>query len=65
MLTVAEAAQALGVTPSTLRTAIQKGRLHAVPLTPRLNMVPRSEVERYRQESLGHPGPKRKRKEDG
>ena len=55
-LTVSEAAQELGVSPTTIRGAIMRGRITAVQLHKRTNLIPRSEVERYRRERLGRPG---------
>lgn len=48
LYTTAQVATELGLSPHSVRTAIKQGRLHAIPVTPRLNLVPASEVERYR-----------------
>lgn len=55
MLTLVEAADALGVTASTLRHQVQAGRLRARLLGKTYVVTPR-EVERYRREQLGKPG---------
>jgi excisionase family DNA binding protein len=60
-LTVAQAAEELGITPSGLRTAINEGRLTRTLLHARTSLIPRTEVERYRREHLGQRG-KRKKK---
>jgi excisionase family DNA binding protein len=55
-VTVTEAAIELGVSPATIRGAIMRGSITAVQLHKRMNLIPRSEVERYRREHLGRPG---------
>jgi excisionase family DNA binding protein len=55
-VTVAEAARELGVSPATIRGALMRGSITAVQLHTRMNLIPRSEVERYRRERLGRPG---------
>ena len=55
-VTVSEAAEELGVSPATIRGAIMRGSIMAVQLHKRTNLIPRSEVERYRNERLGRPG---------
>lgn len=55
MLTLAEAAARLGLSPSTLRGQIGKGRLRA-RLIGKTWTVSEREVERYRAESLGKIG---------
>ncbi|MHB8397814.1 MAG: helix-turn-helix domain-containing protein [Candidatus Limnocylindrales bacterium] len=54
-LTLPEAATILGLSPATLRSQIRYGRLRARKLG-RDWIVTRSEIERYRTASLGHPG---------
>jgi excisionase family DNA binding protein len=65
ILTLAAAADELGVTTATLRQQIASGRLAAEKLGP-MWVVLRSEVNRYRRESLGQPGrppkPRRRRR---
>jgi excisionase family DNA binding protein len=57
-LTVTEAAQELGLSPSALRSAINYGSLRSVRLdkTSRTNLISREEVERYRREHKGRRG---------
>ena len=52
MLTLAEAAARLGLSPSTLRVQVGKGKLRA-RLVGKTWTVSEREVERYRAESLG------------
>lgn len=54
-LTIAEAAQQLGLAPATLRAQIRNGRLDAMKVGP-IYLVQRSELERYRRESLARLG---------
>lgn len=58
-MTLGEAAALLELSPRTLRLQIQKGKLRAKKLGPRMWVVTEAEVERYRRESLGKPGRKR------
>ena len=60
LFSVAEAAEQLGLSPSSVRYAVARGALKAVALHPRLNAIPRSEIERYRRENLRKRGPKAK-----
>jgi excisionase family DNA binding protein len=55
MLTLAQAASRLGVSPSTLRTQVHAGRLRA-RIVGKTWTVTEREVERYRAESLGKVG---------
>jgi excisionase family DNA binding protein len=48
-LRVADAALELGVTTRRVRQLIAGGRLRAEPLTPRLYLVERESVERYKR----------------
>jgi excisionase family DNA binding protein len=57
MLTLAQAAVRLGLSPSTLRGQVEKGRLKA-RLVGKTWTVTEREVERYRAESLGKRAPK-------
>jgi predicted DNA-binding protein (UPF0251 family) len=54
--TTTRAAAELGLSPSTLRTVIQQGKLQVKYLHARSMLVSRSEVERYRQDHLGARG---------
>ena len=58
-LTVAQAAEELGITPSGLRTAINEGRLTRTLLHKRTSLIAREDVERYRREHLGQRGKRR------
>lgn len=60
LLTIAETARELGLTPATVRNAIARGALQAVHIDARTNAVARQEVERYRRENLRRRGPKAK-----
>ena len=60
LVSVATAARELGLTPRSLRSAIERGRIAAVRLDGRTNLVPRSEIERYRRQTLGRPGRRKK-----
>jgi len=55
MLTLAQAASQLGVSPSTLRGQISKGKLRG-RLVGKTWTVTDREVERYRAQSLGRVG---------
>ena len=55
MLTLTQAAAALGVSAATLRQQIGNGRLRARKIGPVWTVTQR-EVERYRTASLGRPG---------
>ena len=61
LVTVARAAEELGVSPDTVRSAIMRGHITPERLDGRTNLVPRTEIERYRRERLGQRG-KRKKK---
>jgi len=55
--TVQEAAHTLGVTRQNIHAAINKGTLAALRMAPRVTLITRESVERYRLEHLGRPGP--------
>jgi|ERR671933_554276 excisionase family DNA binding protein len=57
-LTIAETAKRLGLSAWGVRTAIQEGRLKAVPLdkTSRTKLISIEEVEKYEREHLGRRG---------
>jgi excisionase family DNA binding protein len=55
MLTLAQAAERLGVTHATLRSQVGKGKLRA-HMVGKTWTVSEREVERYRAESLGRVG---------
>lgn len=58
MLTLAQAAERLGLSASTLRHQVHSGSLRA-RLIGKTYVVTEREVERYRAESMGRPGRKR------
>jgi excisionase family DNA binding protein len=64
LVTVADAAQELGLSPHSVRYAIARGVLKVVPLDGRTNLIPRAEVERYRREHLGQRGKRKKQPTD-
>jgi len=51
--TTGEAARELGVAPSTIRGAAMRGTLKVEVVAPRMRVIMREEVERYRREHLG------------
>lgn len=55
MLTLAQAAARLGLSPSTLRTQVKAGRMRG-RLIGKTWTVTEREIERYRAESLGRIG---------
>jgi len=57
MLTLAQAADRIGVASSTLRTQVHKGRLHARKIGT-LWVVNERELARYQRDSVGRPGRK-------
>lgn len=54
LLTTTEAARELGLSASSVRTQMQRGILRVERLDARTVLIPRSEIERYRAEHLGH-----------
>jgi excisionase family DNA binding protein len=56
MLTVAQAAHALGLSPISIRRAVMRKALTVEPLDGRTYLISRDEVERYRRERLGNRG---------
>jgi excisionase family DNA binding protein len=61
VLSLHQAAERLGVSHRTLRAQAHKGVLRATRISERFYVVTEQEVERYRREHLGKPGPKPKR----
>jgi len=55
MLTLAEAAEQLGIAHATLRHQVQLGRMKA-RLFGKTYVISTEELERYRSTSLGKPG---------
>ena len=60
LLTVSQAAEALGLSRRGLHYRIERGDIHALQPSPRLFLVPKSEVERLRNTGKFRPGPKPK-----
>ena len=56
LFTVAEAAEMLGLSPSSVRHAVMRRLITPVQVHPRLNAIPRREIERYEREHLGRRG---------
>ncbi len=56
MLTSKEAARELGISDRAVRDAIQRGTLSATRKSPRVLLIHRSDLERYRRERLGVNG---------
>lgn len=54
-LTIAQAAEQLGISPTTLRHQALAGRIKAT-LIGKTYVLTQREVDRYRAESLGRPG---------
>ncbi len=53
LLTIAEVALSLGVSPQSVNDSIRRGALAAVPIDGRTKAVAPEEVERYRRENRG------------
>src|SRR5579872_4212741 len=56
LYTTKEAAALLGLSHGTIRNAVQRGVIQAEVVTPRLNLIPEREIERYRRDHLGGKG---------
>ena len=61
-LTVAEAAEELGVTTSAVRRAIMRGLIEPQRLGKRTNLIPRAQVDEYRAKHLGQWGRGKRKK---
>jgi excisionase family DNA binding protein len=59
-LTVTQAAAALGLSVRGLRFRIAHGQMAAEQVSPRLYLIPRAEVERWKALGRQKPGPKPK-----
>jgi excisionase family DNA binding protein len=64
LYTTAQVADMLNLSARSVRAAIKRGQMHAIAVTPRLNLVAASEVEHYRAEHLGQHGRPRKDKDE-
>lgn len=60
MLTVAETAQELGLTVRGVQTRLLRGQIQGELVTPRLWLIPREEVERWKPIGKLKRGPKPK-----
>ena len=60
MLTVAEAADALGLTVRGVQERLRRGTLRGIHPSPRIWLIPRDEVERWRNKGKLKPGRPRK-----
>ena len=58
LLTIAEAAQTLGLTPRAVLNRIERGEMQGERVNPRLWLIPRGEVERWKGRGKLRPGPK-------
>lgn len=58
MLTLKEAAVALGLAPATLRSQVRYGSLKATKVGP-IWTISADELARYRERSLGRRGPRK------
>jgi excisionase family DNA binding protein len=57
-MTVTQAADTLGLAVSTVRTRLEHGVMQGLRVHARLWLIPRSEVERWRQLGKQRPGRK-------
>ncbi len=65
--TTAQAADKLGLSHDTIRSAIRLGTLKATLINPRLNVVTAEALDEYRREHLGRRGrpPRRQSAQEG
>jgi excisionase family DNA binding protein len=63
MLTVAEAAQELGISVRGVQDRLLRGAMHGERLTPRMWVIPRDEVDRWKDKGRLRPGRPKKRPE--
>ena len=57
-MTVTQAAHALDLAPQTIQARLKRGAMRGVLVHPRLWLIPKSEVERWRQLGRQKTGPK-------
>jgi excisionase family DNA binding protein len=62
-MTVAQAAAELGMSARAVRNRIERGEMKAEQLNPRLLLIPRAEVDRWREIGRLRPGPKPRRRQ--
>ena len=60
LLTVAQAAEELGVSVSTIQVRLRQGTMRGVQPSPKLWLVPRAEVDAWRSRGKLRPGRPRK-----
>jgi excisionase family DNA binding protein len=56
LMSVAQAAKELGLTPGAVRGAINRGLIEPVRLDGRTNLIPRAQVDKYRAAHRGRTG---------
>lgn len=64
-MTVSEAADALGISHRAVLSRIKNGTLRAVKVNPRLWLIPRAEVEAWREFGKARPWELRNARESG
>lgn len=57
-LTVSQASRELGITTQGVRDRIERGQMTAQQVSPKLWLIPRSEVERWKELGRQKTGPK-------
>lgn len=63
--TTAQAADALGISHDTVRSAVRLGTLAVTRINPRLNLISAEAIEHYRRDHLGKRGRPPRRHLDG
>jgi excisionase family DNA binding protein len=61
-MTVTQAARELGLSVYGIRARIERGEIRAEKVSPRLLMIHREEIERWRGKGKLKPGPKPRRR---
>jgi excisionase family DNA binding protein len=56
LVSVAAAAEELGITPDGVRGAIKRGLITPVRLDGRTNLIPRDQLDRYKAQHQGRRG---------
>jgi excisionase family DNA binding protein len=59
LLTVSEVAAELDLSPVGVARRLQRGHMRGIKVNPRLWLVEREEVDRWKQRGRMKPGPKR------
>ena len=60
LVTVSEAASELGLTVHAVAKRLRQGTMRGEQVHPRLWLIPREEVERWKERGRLKPGPKRR-----